>query len=169
MPAFRDLTTQRFGRWTVLSRANDYLPGNPQWLCRCECGQEKIVRGSILRAGKSKSCGCLNSELRRAQCIARNTSHGLSKSPTYDTWVNVLQRCENPKASAFHKYGAKGVTVCERWHTFENFLADMGERPGRLTIDRIDNTKGYEPGNCRWATQKEQQNNRSNSRHRLIP
>lgn len=123
-----------------------------------------------LKQKASKSCGCLNVDVHREVCIQRNTSHGLSQTAEFTCWVNMRQRCHNPRAPHFKKYGAKGTAVCDRWrYSFENFLADMGNRPSPLhTIDRIDNSKGYEPGNCRWATQKEQQNNRSNSRLRLV-
>lgn len=124
-----------------------------------------MVRANILRSGASRSCGCLNREDKRRVCLARNTTHGMSKSPTYDTWQNMIARCHNPAATAYYKYGAKGVTVCDRWReSFEAFLADVGVRPGRAyTIDRIDNARGYEPGNCRWVTMKAQQNNRTNN------
>lgn len=168
MPAFIDLTGQRFGRWIVIRRDADKAYRHPTWLCRCDCGNTGVVTGQNLRVGKSQSCGCRNLDIRRDICLARNTTHGRSKSITYDTWVNMRQRCQNPRATAFHKYGAKGVRVCARWQAFEAFLADMGERPSAAhSIDRIDNDLGYQPGNCRWATQTEQQNNRRNSRNRL--
>lgn len=168
MPKLMDLTGQRFGRWTVIDRAPDRRRGYPEWNCVCDCGGRGAVRANILRTGQSRSCGCLNREDKRRVCLARNTTHGMSKTPTYDTWQNMITRCHNPAATAYYKYGAKGVTVCDRWReSFEAFLADVGTRPGRAhTIDRIDNARGYEPGNCHWATMKAQQNNRTNN-HRL--
>lgn len=96
------------------------------------------------------------------------TSHGHTRnrttSPTYRTWVNMMTRCENPKASQYASYGGRGITICERWHSFENFIADVGERPDGHTLDRVNNDGNYEPGNCRWATKVEQCRNRASSR-----
>lgn len=164
MPAFIDLTGREFGRFTVLRRTENNRHNQPQWLCRCSCGVEKVIRGSGLTSGQSRSCGCLNSDVRRRICIERNTTHGRSKSRTYTIWVNMVQRCTNPQNPGYKKYGARGVTVADRWLAFDNFLADMGECPGKLTLDRINNAKGYEPRNCRWTTQKVQQQNRTNNR-----
>lgn len=162
MPAFIDLTGKRFSRWLVLSRVENNRHNQPRWNCLCDCGKEKYVVAGNLTSGVSKSCGCLNIEVHRAVCIARNTTHGLAGSPEHITWVNIRQRCENPKCSSYEKYGAKGISVCERWQTFENFLIDMGKKPTpKHTIDRFpDCTGNYEPGNCRWATMKQQQANR---------
>lgn len=165
MPAFVDHTGRSYGRWTVIQRAENNRHNQPRWLCRCECGNEKVVPAGALVSGASRSCGCLSQEMGRRVCVERNTTHGRAKTPTYRIWSGMITRCHNPRASGFHKYGARGVTVCDRWrHSFEAFLADMGEKPPGLTLDRIDSREGYEPSNCRWATMREQQNNRTNNR-----
>jgi hypothetical protein len=131
------------------------------WLCECECGTRLFVVGhSLAKAGPksgTRSCGCLMRE--------KPIKHGLSNSRTYRIWHMMLQRCRNPKNSAYKSYGGRGITVCDEWSDFRGFVADMGEAPEGLTLDRVDNSNGYGPTNCRWATKHEQQNNmRSNVR-----
>ena len=158
-----DLTNKKFGRWTIISSAGSIgEKGNKKkmWRCRCECGNERIVSGSNLKAGITNSCGCLKNE----QAKKRMVTHGLTNTPTYITWLNMKQRCFNHKNKRYLIYGNRGITVCKRWLTFKNFYADMGEKPEvSLTIERIDNNKGYYKENCKWGTHAEQnRNTRSN-------
>lgn len=134
-----------FGRWTVLSRHG------PHALCRCSCGIERRVRADGLRNGTSTSCGCGQ---------ARAVRHGGHGTPAYRSWQKMRDRCLNPRFKQYRDYGGRGVTVCERWQDFAAFIEDMGERPEGATLDRYPDKNGnYEPGNCRWATRKEQQRN----------
>lgn len=156
MSALIDLTGQRFGRWTVLSHAGK-KGKHAAWFCSCDCGKTGIVRGDNLREGGSISCGCYSVDLR--------TKHGHrwegGASLTYKSWINMKSRCTNPNNNDYKNYGGRGILVCERWiDSFENFLADMGERSRGTSIDRIDPNGNYEPGNCRWSTPYEQTHNR---------
>lgn len=150
-----------FGRLTASSLdENCDNSGQRHWFCDCICGNKTRVRASHLRGGKIKSCGCLANEL----ASARLMSHGMYGSRVHRIWSGMLSRCENKNRKSYKNYGGHGVTVCERWHEFENFLADMGEpTTSRHTLDRIKTDGNYEPDNCRWATMLEQQNNRSNN------
>lgn len=160
--AVRDLAGQRFGRLLVLHRHPENTPaGKARWTCACDCGGEKVVIGNSLTQGSTVSCGCFHAEV----TTARSSKHGHSPrravTTTYRVWADMVKRCTNPNHWAWRYYGGRGVTVCERWRaSFESFLADMGERPVPLTLDRINNDGNYEPGNCRWATRKEQSRNR---------
>lgn len=147
-----DLTGQRFGRLVALEPTEERSDKKIVWCCLCDCGNEAFVISSHLRSGHSKSCGCLKKD--------SSTVHGMYKTREYNAWDGMIQRCENPNCTAYKDYGARGISVCKRWHIFENFYADMGECPKGLTIDRINNDGNYEPGNCKWSTRKEQQNNR---------
>ncbi len=164
-----DLVGQRFGRLVVASRAASDARGEARWSCRCDCGGTKTTRGSLLRSGNATSCGCAQLEsAKRSGASRRQHGHSFPRSPTYRTWRAMLGRCESPGTNSFDQYGGAGVTVCQQWHDFEVFLKDMGERPAGKTLDRIDNSKGYEPANCRWATPKEQAANRSNHKTRKV-
>jgi hypothetical protein len=150
-----DRTGQRYERLTVTGRADNYR-GNAQWHCLCDCGRRLVALGNDLARGKVKSCGCYNAE--------RIVKHGMARSPVYRVWQAMIQRCENPKCDAYENYGARGITVCDEWHDFERFIADMGARPKGFSIDRIDNDQGYCKANCRWASTTQQLNNRRNNR-----
>lgn len=152
-----DLTGQRFDRLVALERIGTEKWGGAIWLCQCNCGRRKEIAARVLRRGHARSCGCLISET----AIKRCTKHGMFGTPTYRVWAGMISRCHSENNKDYPKYGARGVQVCDRWRSsFEAFFADMGERPTGLSIDRIDNDKGYAPGNCRWATAQEQTQNR---------
>lgn len=133
--------------------------------CVCECGTVKTVKFSSLSSSGLQSCGCLLRETAKANALRASTTHGLAGSPTYRSWAAMIQRCTNVNHNRRHIYLDAGVTVCSRWLKFEAFLADMGERPRGASLDRYPDANGnYEPGNCRWATSKEQALNRSTTR-----
>jgi len=145
----------RFGRFTVISGGTRRYC----WICRCDCGTQREITGSNLRAVKSTSCGCLRRERNN------HTTHGATGTLTHKRWRAMRSRCLNPSASNYANYGGRGITICDRWSDFESFLADMGECPGpEMTIERLHNSRGYEPGNCIWATKLTQARNTSANR-----
>lgn len=130
-------------------------------LVRCRCGKEWEVRRDQIRSGQTRSCGCGENRGR--------LSHGLARSCEYRSWASMLQRCHNPRAKAFAWYGARGISVCPQWReSFETFYADMGPRPARMSLERLDNERGYEPINCVWATHKEQMQNTRGTKHVFV-
>jgi len=170
MPPRLDLTGLRFGRLVVLSDAGT-VAGRSTWLCRCDCGGEKVVSSNSLNQGRVRSCRCLWDEVRRVN--GRKTpgpiAHGgtLSHPREYHTWKGMRQRCMNERNRDFALYGGRGIKVAKRWDSFEAFLADMGPRPPGMSIDRINNDKGYSPSNCKWSTDHQQANNRRPRRKRI--
>ena len=157
-----------FGRLTVLECIGVNNKKGAIWLCSCDCGNTIHVYRDTLVQGYTKSCGCLVSAV--AKVNGRKTkTHGHRRvdgkaTPEYRAWRAMKGRCLNTAHKDYPKYGAAGITLCEEWHKFENFLADMGTRPAGTSIDRIDNTKGYSPDNCRWASPKQQSRNRKSNK-----
>lgn len=159
MKPFQDLTSQRYGRLTVIQQASS-RGYSKRWTCLCTCGLTVTVYGAALRKGSTKSCGCLQRDSRFRHGMAGRGK----QSSTNAIWNAMKQRCANPNNSSYHKYGARGITVCRRWLVFENFLADMGKRPEGLSIERRNNNGNYQPDNCHWATAAEQSVNTRRTR-----
>lgn len=162
----------RYGRLTVIAEAEPARNHQRRWLCRCDCGTEKVVQGSNLQSGGTRSCGCLL----RENMSERTKTHGdtsyqcggrcVRRTTEYTAWAQMKQRCYNPADSKYARYGGRGIRVCDEWrHDFSAFLAHIGRKPNpKYSIDRMNNDGDYEPGNVRWSTRSEQQQNRANTR-----
>lgn len=151
---------ERFGRLVVHARADNFVSRSgkayPAFQCVCDCGERAVVLGQALRSGNTKSCGCYARDVlstRKTQ-INRATYPG-----EYNSWAQMRSRCHDPKANGYKNYGGRGVSVCDRWASFEQFVADMGPRPAGHSIERKDSSGDYEPGNCCWASRREQSRN----------
>jgi hypothetical protein len=162
-----DIGGKRFGRWQVVAEARrdktrkDGGSGDSYWLCKCACGTEREVYLGNLTRGLSQSCGCLHREVARASHIV----HGMAHTKLYGVWSGIITRCTNSRIKAWARYGGRGIKVCARWRSFQNFFKDMSSsyREG-LTIDRVDNDGDYTPSNCRWVTPAENSRNRGSKK-----
>lgn len=167
--AYKDLSGQRFGRWTVVQSAGTRKMSNGRnrhlWNCLCDCGTERVVEEPSLTSGRSKSCGCYHSDIMH-DVGKVNTTHGMSNSRLYRIWRHIINRCNNPSDSSYSNYGQRGITVCDEWLSFDSFMnwaLNNGYEDG-LSIDRIDTDESYTPDNCRWADDKTQANNRRSTK-----
>lgn len=158
MPRTRyvDLKGKRFGRLEVQERITPIGVFPVKWLVVCDCGGSNIVATQNMTNGTTKSCGCLRKEI----TSEKFKTHGKHGSPTWRSWSSMKSRCTNPNVTQYDLYGGRGIKICDRWDKFENFIEDMGERPEGKSLDRIDVNGDYEPKNCRWATKKEQAQNK---------
>lgn len=164
------LVGRTFGRLTVLALDHKSASLKPYWRCVCQCGKETVTRGDHLTTGATKSCGCLNKEIAARTGHVRgklNTKHGGEGTRLYTIWSRMKERCMNPRHVHYTSYGGRGITICQEWVSDFAAFREWAHAAGysdELSLDRIDNAKGYDPANCRWATAKEQGRNRRNNR-----
>lgn len=165
--AIKDLTGQKFGRLEVIAFVGMNKHHRSMWKCKCDCGDERVVSGNCLTQGNTKSCGCLNDEVRHGKGVVPNRStHGMCGTRLYGIWKSMRNRCNNPNNPFFHRYGKKGIKVCDEWNDFNVFLewATMSGYSNVMTIERIDNNKNYCPDNCMWIENELQAKNKSGNR-----
>ena len=169
MPTFHDKTGLRFGRLVALEPCGR-RSRNLLWFCRCDCANTTVVFGYNLVTGRTKSCGCLHRELSSARARAQThpTTHGQTRTATYSCWEGMIQRCCNPKAKSYKRYGGAGRGIeDERWFSFQNFFDDMGDKPPGTELHRIKNDRGYSKANCVWLARAEHMRLHATSRSRL--
>lgn len=152
-PLVVDITNKSFGKLVVIKRVGNDKQGNAQWLCQCDCGNQKVVRGRALRTKRTVSCGCFLLQSSKERMINLCTKHGYSGSKLYKVYYGMLRRCDNPKEKGYHNYGGRGITICQEWResveSFVEWALSVGYEDG-LQIDRKNNDGNYEPGNCRF-------------------
>ena len=163
MSQIKDIAGKRFGKWTVLRRAENNKDGRSMWYCRCDCGTERKVIGKTLISGKSLCCGCTRKENAAKASRKANTTHGMKKTRLYTIWQSMKGRIKYPSTNSYERYGGRGIEVCEEWKNDFSSFASWALSNGysdELTLDRIDSDGDYEPSNCRWATWSQQARNK---------
>ena len=167
MPKYIDMTGARYGKLTVIMRADDAPSGQKRWLCRCDCGKETIVHGQSLRSGHTVSCGCYRKAINAEMGKQKLTKHGGARTRLYRIWKGMKQRCRDENSTRYQSYGGRGISVCEEWiddfSAFQEWALKNGYQDD-LTIDRKDTNGNYEPSNCQWISNKDQQANKRNNR-----